>query len=78
MIAGAWVAMPLGMLLERVLAEQLGIHSLLIVIGLTYLITTLSVVFIPALRGMNRRSGSPANSLSDERGSDLVGRMRFT
>ena len=53
--AGAWATMPLGMLLGGVFTEQLGIQTMLILLGVTYLITTLSMAFIPAMRQMNRR-----------------------
>lgn len=53
--AGAWVAMPLGMLLGGLLTELFGVQPLLITLGLTYLITTLSMAVIPAMRGLDRR-----------------------
>ncbi len=53
--AGAWAAMPLGVLLGGVFTEQIGVQSMLILLGVTYLITTLSMAFIPAMRHMNRR-----------------------
>jgi len=53
--AGAWVAMPLGVLLGGILTEQFGVQPLLISLGLTYLVTTLSLAFIPVMREMNRR-----------------------
>jgi MFS family permease len=58
--AGAWVAMPLGMLLGGILTEQFGVQPLLISIGLAYLVTTLSMAFIPALRQMNRSTDTLA------------------
>ena len=54
--AGAWVAMPLGMLVGGVLTEQFGVRPLLISLGVTYLVTTLSMAFIPAMQEMNRRA----------------------
>lgn len=68
MIAGAWVAMPLGMLVGGVLTEQLGIQTLLVVLGLTYFITTVSMAFIPALRGMNRRRDLAASPTVEPHG----------
>ncbi len=60
--AGAWAAMPLGMLLGGVFTEQLGAQVMLILLGATYLITTLSMAFIPAMRQMDRRVAAiPAN-----------------
>jgi hypothetical protein len=58
--AGAWVAMPLGMLLGGILTEQFGVQPLLISLGLAYLVTTLSMAFIPAMQGINR----PADPLT--------------
>jgi MFS family permease len=58
--AGAWVAMPLGMLLGGILTEQFGVQLLLISLGLAYLVTTLSMAFIPAMQGINR----PADPLT--------------
>jgi MFS family permease len=53
--AGAWSAMPLGMLVGGVLTEQLGLRPMLLGLGIIYLITTLSMAFIPAMKEMNRR-----------------------
>jgi predicted MFS family arabinose efflux permease len=53
--AGAWVAMPLGMLLGGVLTETLGTFIMLIMLGITYLITTGSMAFIPVMKEMNRK-----------------------
>ena len=53
--AGAWVAMPLGMLLGGVLTENLGTFTMMIGLAITYLITTLSMAFIPAMKEMNRK-----------------------
>ncbi|HQX15851.1 MAG TPA: MFS transporter [Anaerolineales bacterium] len=53
--AGAWSAIPLGMLLGGVLTEQLGVKPMLIGLGIVYFITTLSMAFIPAMKEMNRR-----------------------
>ncbi|HET9587347.1 MAG TPA: MFS transporter [Anaerolineales bacterium] len=53
--AGAWSAMPLGMLIGGVMTEQFGIHPMLLGLGTMYLFTTLSMAFIPAMREMNRR-----------------------
>jgi len=54
--AGAWSAMPLGMLLGGVLTEQLGVRPMLLGLGVIYLITTLSMAFIPAMKEMNRKT----------------------
>ena len=53
--AGAWSAMPLGMLIGGVLTEQLGVRTMLLGLGVTYLVTTLSMAVIPAMKEMNRR-----------------------
>jgi len=56
--AGAWIAMPLGMLLGGVLTENFGTTIMLVALGITYFITTLSMAFIPAMKEMNRKSSS--------------------
>lgn len=53
--AGAWVAMPLGMLLGGVLTDRFGTFIMLIGLGIVYLLTTLSMAFIPAMKEMNRK-----------------------
>jgi MFS family permease len=53
--AGAWIAMPLGMLLGGILTDRFGTFVMLIGLGSTYLMTTLSMAFIPAMKEMNRR-----------------------
>ena len=53
--AGAWSAMPLGMLIGGVITEQFGVHSMLLGLGIIYFVTTLSMAFIPAMKEMNRR-----------------------
>ena len=53
--AGAWLAMPLGMLLGGILTDRFGTFPMLIGLGITYLITTLSMAFIPAMKEMNRK-----------------------
>ena len=56
--AGAWVAMPLGMLLGGILTDRLGTFIMMIGLAVTYLITTLSMAFIPAMKEMNRKVSS--------------------
>jgi MFS family permease len=58
--AGAWAAMPLGMLLGGVLTEQLGVQTVLILLGVIYLAVTLSMAFIPEMRQMDRHVEAPA------------------
>lgn len=52
--AGAWIAMPLGMLLGGILTDRFGTFVMMISLGITYLLTTLSMAFIPAMKEMNR------------------------
>jgi MFS family permease len=56
--AGAWSAMPLGMLVGGVLTEQLGVRPMLLGLGIIYFLTTLSMAFIPAMKEMNRRAST--------------------
>ena len=53
--AGAWVAMPLGMLLGGVLTDRLGIFVMMIGLAITFFLTTLSMAFIPAMKEMDRK-----------------------
>ena len=53
--AGAWLAMPLGMLLGGVLIEGLGTTPVLIGLGVAYFVTTVSMAFIPAMKEMDRK-----------------------
>lgn len=53
--AGAWIAMPLGVLLGGVLTEALGLTTLLIAMGVIYVATTLSIAAIPAMKGMEKK-----------------------
>ena len=62
--AGAWSAMPLGMLVGGLLTEQLGVHPMLLGLGVIYFITTLSMAFIPAMKEMNRKE--PVNQVIAE------------
>jgi MFS family permease len=54
--AGAWVAMPFGMLLGGVLTEKLGTQTMIIGLTIVYFATTLSMAFIPAMKEMNRKN----------------------
>ncbi len=56
MQAGAWMAMPLGLLLGGVMTEKLGVFPMLILLAVIYLITTLSMAFIPVMKEMNRKN----------------------
>lgn len=53
--AGAWIAMPLGMLLGGILTERFGTFVMLIGMAIAYFITTGSMAFIPAMKEMNRK-----------------------
>ncbi|MEA4907672.1 MAG: MFS transporter [Chloroflexi bacterium] len=52
--AGAWVAMPLGTLLGGLFTERFGLGPVLTLLGLAYLVTTLSIALVPDMRAMNR------------------------
>jgi MFS family permease len=54
-VAGAWIAMPLGMLVGGILTENFGTFPILIGLGVIYFATTLSMAFIPAIKEMNRK-----------------------
>lgn len=56
--AGAWLAMPPGMLLGGAWTEYFGTYRLLIGLGITYFVTTLSMAFIPAMKEMNRKTSA--------------------
>ncbi len=58
--AGAWLAMPFGMLLGGVMTDNLGILPMFIGLAIIYFITTLSMAFIPAMKEMNRKP-QPSN-----------------
>jgi MFS family permease len=53
--AGAWLAMPLGMLLGGALIEGLGTTVVLIGLTITYFVVTVSMAFIPAMKEMNKK-----------------------
>ena len=60
--AGAYIAMPAGVLIGGFLFEVIGLRGTFIVIGGGMLATTLSMLVNPALHDMNRRppSADPA------------------
>jgi len=64
--AGAWVTMPLGMLIAGVLTELLGLQTLLLTLALSYLVTTLSMLFIPVLRELDQRVAEPEAASSGD------------
>jgi MFS family permease len=53
--AGAWVAMPLSLLVGGILTEKYGLNPVLLVIGCVYLATTVSMAIIPSMREMDKR-----------------------
>jgi predicted MFS family arabinose efflux permease len=57
--AGAWLAMPLGVLLGGLAVETAGLGPTLLVVGSLYLMTTLSLVFNPTLKLMDASPPSP-------------------
>jgi MFS family permease len=56
--AGAWIAMPLGMLLGGILTDRFGTFVMMIGLAIAFLVTTLSMAFIPAMKEMNRKPQS--------------------
>jgi len=53
--AGAWMAMPLGVLVGGYLIEQFGLPATFLVTSVCYLATTLTMIVNPAIRDMDRR-----------------------
>ena len=52
--AAAWMTMPLGMLVSGFLTQRFGLQPLLISLGAIYVITTVSAIFIPVMRELDR------------------------
>jgi len=63
--AGAWSAMPLGVLLGGFLTERFGLQAMLIALGGTYLLVTSSLAFLPAIRDVERGSLRVAERKAD-------------
>lgn len=61
--AGAWVAMPLGLLAGGVLVDSSGVFPILFGVSIAYLLTTISMAIIPAMKEMNRK---PADGVLGE------------
>jgi MFS family permease len=59
--AGAFVAMPLGMLLAGFISQQFGVITAILLIAGAYLVVTLSIFVNPAMREMDRPSTSLAS-----------------
>jgi MFS family permease len=53
--AGAWVAMPVGMLVAGFVSEEFGVIAALVGIAAAYLVVTVSIFLNPAMREMDRR-----------------------
>ena len=53
--AGAWIAMPLGMLLGGIFTDRFGTFVMMIGLAITFLLTIVSMAFIPAMKEMNRK-----------------------
>jgi len=63
--AGAWSAMPLGMLVGGVLTEQLGVRTILIALGVIYLATTVSMMFISFMKEMDTKASTVLTPVVD-------------
>ena len=59
--AGAWAVMPFSALVAGILTEQLGLKPMLFGIGVLYVLTTISMALIPAMRCMNKKVGLDSN-----------------
>jgi MFS family permease len=53
--AGAWVAMPLGMLVAGFVSEEFGVVAALVGIAAAYMVVTATIFLNPAMREMDRR-----------------------
>jgi MFS family permease len=63
--AGAWVAMPVGMLVAGFVSEEFGVIAALVGIAAAYLVVTASIFVNPAMREMDRRPAeAPGASVS--------------
>jgi MFS family permease len=60
--AGAFLAMPLGVLLGGVLIDAIGLRWSFAIFGLSYILTTASMIVNPAFRQMDKRRTQPALS----------------
>ena len=58
--AGAWAAIPAGVLLGGVAVDAVGVSATFLGIGLCYLAVTTYGFFNPAFRDMDRRAGEEA------------------
>ncbi|HEX6127635.1 MAG TPA: MFS transporter [Candidatus Limnocylindria bacterium] len=53
--AGAWVAMPLGMLVAGFVSEEFGVVAALVGIAAAYMVVTATIFLNPVMREMERR-----------------------
>ena len=58
--------MPLAMLVSGFLTEQFGLLPILVACGLIYLVTTVSAIFIPAMRELDEHPNLPPLSTPTE------------
>lgn len=56
--SGAYVAMPLGMLLAGFVSERFGVIAAIVVVAAGYLLITVSTFFNPSMREMDRPGGA--------------------
>ena len=72
--AAAWMTMPLGMLVGGALTEELGVRTLLIAIAAVYITATVSLIFIPILRDMNRGGRAAGTAAASQAGPAVEAR----
>jgi MFS family permease len=63
--AGAWLAMPVGVLGGGYLIDLLGLPATFAILGVCYVVTTLTLVINPAIHDMDRRP-EPVDLASNE------------
>ncbi len=64
--AGAWLTMPLAMLIAGVVIQATGLRPVLVACGVIYIVTTLSAVFIPSMRELDQRLATAPASAAPE------------
>jgi hypothetical protein len=60
--AGAWVAMPVGMLVAGFVSETFGVIATLTGIAAAYLVVTATIFINPAMREMDRPRAEPPSA----------------
>jgi MFS family permease len=63
--AGAWAAIPLGVLLGGIVVDVIGVAATFLTIGVCYLAVTLYGFFNPAFRELDRRPGEQEEAVPD-------------